>query len=264
MDARRHLMNNYIVNSKSSISIPKRIVTRAAPVPTTRIHTREIVVDPSKLNLLEHKHDIMQNILSEKDKEIKQLREHIDNHSQSLDHLLGISSNTDTHVSNLSALIANLSDTIDGNKSYLESVVSSINDILSQRELEVKNLQSSLQHVTSRIGDNDIQLSDLLSIINNLTQAIADKQQQLDEMRKSIAELPTSLSEIHNLKIGDQTNLPVQPDPVRVNGVYKVADLALAVNGGVVLHDIGYSDSKNLLPLGWDPSTSRLVIKTGK
>lgn len=70
---------------------------------------------------------------------------------------------------------------------------------------------------------------------------------------------------VDTLHVGADFNIPEQPSVEQEGGVHKVSPLAIVVNGGVLLHDIGYTtDKKGLVPLYYDPTTQRALIYQGK
>lgn len=70
---------------------------------------------------------------------------------------------------------------------------------------------------------------------------------------------------VDTLHVGADFNIPEQPSVEQEGGVHKVSPLAIVVNGGVLLHDIGYTtDKKGLVPLYYDPATQRALIYQGK
>lgn len=183
---------------------------------------------------------------------ISSLHQQLDKHNS---HLIGVSSHIPVHQDQLQSILSqmeSLKSKVDSNKTYLEGLVNTLNDLLNRKEGEIYNLHVQLQQLSAKVGSHGNDISSVMS-------QIEEKQQELHRLRQEVS---STLTNIPSMTIGDQTNIPQQPEPHKVNGVWSTAPTSLVVNGGVVLHDIGYSNSKNLMNVGWDPSTSRLIIKT--
>lgn len=286
MRANNVLTNNYVMETKPMIQMTRRSNKSFYTPEVVNTHTREVVITPdnSRVENLERQHVSIQNAVAEKDKQIHDLIHQIDtlrnttvsNMESTTKYIHNVENSTNNKMNDIHSILSNILDnikekdnrlhdlatSIQYNKDSVSDIVAGINSVLAKKEEEIDNIKSFI-HISNTHLDRKNE--DVITSIQHANNSLADKQSQIDDLKNQLSNLSTSLSSIQNLRIGDQTHLPRQPDPVSVGGVWKTAPLSLAVNGGVVLHDIGYaSSSKNTLPLVWDPTTSRLLINTGK
>lgn len=141
--------------------------------------------------------------------------------------------------------------------SDLQEQFGSLVDISSVDKLEAK-----VQSYEAKITNQDKQLKELQLAVSESRSAIKELQSSFSNLAKSTS---SSQSNTKTLHIGERFNLPEQPTVQKEGGLHKVAPLALSVNGGVVLHDIGYTtDKKGLEYLMFDPVSERLLFYKGK
>lgn len=89
-------------------------------------------------------------------------------------------------------------------------------------------------------------------------------QRKIDSLAAQVQALEGKLSlQDNHVLVGEKFNLPAQPEPKSKGGVWEDAPLALAVSGGIALHNIGYTNKKGM-QLTVDPETQRLLIFHGK
>lgn len=127
-------------------------------------------------------------------------------------------------------------------------------DVLSTQIASLAGLVSQLQ---SEVGGVQAQQTSHLQTVQRIsTQTGAE----IADLRQKVAAMPTANGYLH---VGEPFNLPEQPTVKQVAGVYASAPLAMAINGGLLLHDIGYTNQKGH-SLTLNPVTRRLEVYTGK
>lgn len=129
------------------------------------------------------------------------------------------------------------------------------NESISSKMVDSKSIEDRvLSAQKSKYAEHDVQIKQLNAAVKDISSKL------------SYAEVAAKNTDhVKSLHIGDKFNLPEQPAIVKEGGLHKVAPLSLAVNGAVLLHDIGYTtDKKGLVPLYYDPVTQRALIYHGK
>jgi len=151
------------------------------------------------------------------------------------------------------------------NSKNVQSLSVAQNSAEQAKSLANQALQS-VQSVSQQVSQSATK-SELTQAQNSAKNAqnLAKQALQLAQSAVSKAQNIESKAEVKTMQLGPKFNLPQQPEVVLEGGVHKVAPLALTVNGGVVLHDIGYTtDKAGLVPVLLDPVTGRLVQYRGK
>lgn len=174
----------------------------------------------------------------------------------------------------------------DSNSAAIEFVIKTISDLLKVKA-DLENKLSELRKVSDlklRTLEAGLQsLSDSsTSMISRVEAEIKQAQQQqprvgaakdprIDELQNlvkqhqdTIAKLQESVSNTkRSTHFGEPVSLPEQPKPQSEGGVWKSAPLSMSVNGGVVLHNIGFTKEKGL-DLTLCPKTHRLLVHQSK
>lgn len=117
----------------------------------------------------------------------------------------------------------------------------------------------------AKLNDQDKVIKDLQATLRELTKMVTSNTIRALEASRATEATEAVSSNVKTLHVGDEFNLPEQPDVVKEGGIHKVAPLSLTVNGAVLFHDIGYTtDKKGLVPLFYDPVTNRVLFYKGK
>lgn len=94
------------------------------------------------------------------------------------------------------------------------------------------------------------EIEDLKSRIVSLSNALSDNKLALSSNERALGALLTKHEERKHIagkyvNIGPEFNLPELPQVIEKAGIYQEAPVSLSVNGGIVLHNIGYKDKRD-------------------
>lgn len=133
------------------------------------------------------------------------------------------------------------------------------NNYLSDHNKKLNEQSKKMSEQAKQLEDQSKMIKDLQATLKELTKMVTNNTIRAAEASESVS------SNVKTLHVGDDFNLPEQPDVVKEGGLHKVAPLSLTVNGAVLFHDIGYTtDKKGLVPLFYDPVTNRVLFYKGK
>lgn len=178
----------------------------------------------------------------------------------------------DKHELNVSK-VEDISKELSDTKSALKRVEQQL--VLSKKESMVNAnsiAKKSTDSYDNKIQDQGAQIRELQSAVRELsrqlsvnTKSVQVSQASISSLQSQEANTQSLSSSVRSLHIGEDFNLPEQPDIIKEGGIHKVAPLSLTVNGAVLFHDIGYTtDKKGLIPLFYDPITNRVLLYQGK
>lgn len=154
----------------------------------------------------------------------------------------------------------------------INTVASALDTVKNSHDTHVgavrQTLDTHAQQMYSLYVTNQTDITNLKNEIAQTKKSIGDLH-SLIEANKNVASNILSIGGTNGnvqqeyAHFGAPFNLPEQPVPVKEAGVWKDAPLALSVNGGVGLFNIGHSDKKGRQVM-IDPSTHRLYVYSGK
>lgn len=156
---------------------------------------------------------------------------------------------------NLNSVKAHLSDEVSKHMNGARSAVSQLGADIDKKNSDVL---SKLKSYEDYIGKLENKIKQHESISAKLDNDLREMTVKLDSYEKRFKNL-----EKDTLHVGKESFIPPQPTPKQESGVYKDAPLSLSVNGGLVLHNIGYTNKKGY-DLTMDKDTGRVMLYHGK